>query len=280
MVQTMFKKIALAIAFSPRSEALICEVKRLQELHGASLLLIHIGKETDENKQKLEELLRKYRIDQEGIEVIWEEGKPSKKIIQICNAQKADLLVIGAMKTEFLFTYFIGSVARKIIRKAKCSVMVLIEPMKKPTAFQKVVINGTQQTQTPYVIKQGIEFCKAEMAKQVFILNEIKMYGLQMATIGEGNEEEVSKKRKSLINDEISYVENILKDIDKGDLNINIKVTSGRWAHELAKFSENIEADMLVLGGEENLTFFDRLFPHDMEDILGNLPCNLLIIKK
>ena len=83
-----------------------------------------------------------------------------------------------------------------------------------------------------------------------------------------------------MVNEEIRYVEEILKTINQDGLKINIKITSGRWAHELAKFSENIQADLLILGGHENLTFFDRLFPHDIEDILGNLPCNLLIVKK
>ena len=276
----MYRKIALAIAFSPRIEALIAETKRLKDLHQASLVLIHIGKKTQELEEKLLAILKKYEVDPMQTKLIWEEGKPAKKIIQICNAENVDLLIAGAMKKEVLFTYYLGSIARKIIRKAACSVLVLIEPTEKPKPFTKIVINGTQQPQTPYVVGKAVEICKLEQAKQVFILNEIKMYGLQMATIGEDNEEEASKQRKKLVNEEISYVEDILKTIDHEGVKINIKITSGRWAYELAKFSENIQADLLILGGHENLTFFDRLFPHDIEDILGNLPCNLLIVKK
>ncbi|WP_158856209.1 universal stress protein [Lunatibacter salilacus] len=276
----MYRKIALAIAFSPRIEALIAETKRLKDLHQASLVLIHIGKKTQELEQKLLAILEKHAVDPKQTKIIWEEGKPAKKIIQICNTENVDLLVAGAMKKEVLFTYYLGSIARKIIRKAACSVLVLIEPSVQPAAFKKIVINGTQQPQTPYVIGKAVDICKLEQAKQVFILNEIKMYGLQMATIGEDSEEEASKQRKRMVNEEIRYVEDILNTIDHEGLKINIKVTSGRWAHELAKFSESIHADLLILGGHENLTFFDRLFPHDIEDILGNLPCNLLIIKK
>jgi nucleotide-binding universal stress UspA family protein len=276
----MYRKIALAIAFSPRIEALIVETKRLKDLHQASLVLIHIGKKTVDLEEKLLAILKKHSVDPKHTKIIWEEGKPAKKIIQICDTEKVDLLIAGAMKKEVLFTYYLGSIARKIIRKASCSVLVLIEPSDQPSTFKKIVINGTQQPQTPYVIGKAVEICKLEQAKQVFILNEIKMYGLQMATIGEDNEEEASKQRKKLVNEEINYVEDILKSIDHEGLKINIKITSGRWAHELAKFSESIHADLLILGGHENLTFFDRLFPHDIEDILGNLPCNLLIVKK
>jgi nucleotide-binding universal stress UspA family protein len=276
----MYRKIALAIAFSPRIEALIAETKRLKDLHQASLVLIHIGKKTQELEEKLLAILKKHDVDPKLTKIIWEEGKPAKKIIQICNSENVDLLIAGAMKKEVLFTYYLGSIARKIIRKAACSVLVLIEPSEQPATFKKIVINGTQQPQTPYVIGKAIEICKLEQASQVFILNEIKMYGLQMATIGEDNEESASKQRKKMVNEEIRYVEDILRTINQDGLKINIKITSGRWAHELAKFSESIHADLLILGGHENLTFFDRLFPHDIEDILGNLPCNLLIVKK
>jgi nucleotide-binding universal stress UspA family protein len=47
----------------------------------------------------------------------------------------------------------------------------------------------------------------------------------------------------------------------------------------LARFAEDIKADLLVVGDVGKLGFLDRLFPHDLEDILSDLPCNLLIVK-
>ena len=52
----MFRKIALAIAFSPRMEALIAESKRLKDLFQAELLLIHVGEKTVALEEKLNEL--------------------------------------------------------------------------------------------------------------------------------------------------------------------------------------------------------------------------------
>src|SRR5690554_618923 len=137
----MYNKIALAIAFSPRMEALICEAKRMKDLHGASLILIHIGRDSPEKRASLDALLKKHHVDQQTTTVIWKEGKPAKKIIQVCNQENVDLLIAGALKKENVFTYYLGSVARKIIRKAKCSVLALIEPSVEPRRFDKVVIN-------------------------------------------------------------------------------------------------------------------------------------------
>lgn len=276
----MFKRIALAIAFSPTIEALICETKRIKNLHKASLILIHIGEQSEKDETLLDSLLEKHQISKEEVKIIWERGKPASKILQICLKEKVDLIIAGAQKKEGLFTYYLGSIARKIIRKAKSSVLVLVEPNTSPQPFKKVVINGTQQSQTPFVIQQAVRFCKIERSTRIFILNEIKMYGLQMATAGEGNENEISKFRQKLINEEISYVQNILKDINIGDLNINIKVNTERWTAQLTEFSEQIHADLMIVGGQNNLSFLDRLFPHGLEDILDNLPGNVLIVKK
>ena len=278
--QGMFRKIALAIAFSPRMEALVAESKRLKDLFQAELVLIHVGEKSVVHEEKLHELLEKHGLFQDGVKTIWVEGKPAKKILQACESENVDLLVVGALKSESLLNYYIGSIARKIIRNSKCSVLTLIEPLEKPTPFDKVVINGTEQEQTPLVIEKGLEWCKLDGAKQVFVVNEIKMYGLQMATAGEGGEGEISSTRRKLVAEEVAYVNNILKDLDKGDLKINIKVTCGKWAIELAKFAEDVKADLLVVGDEGKLGFLDRLFPHDLEEILNNLPCNLLILKK
>lgn len=277
----MYRKIALAIAFSPRMEALILEAKNLVNLFQSDLILIHVGVKTDELESQLEEILTKLGVDKSKTKVLWKEkGKPAKKILEACKDEKVDLLVAGALKEEGFLKYYLGSVGRKIIRKSPCSVLTLIEPKKEVTQFSKVVINGTQLEITPAVIRQGVEFSKAVASKNVAILNEIKMYGLLMGTASEDSELEASETRRKLVQDEISYVEENLKGLDLGDLKINIKVTGGRWATELARFCEKIDADLLIVGDDRSLTFLDRLFPHDLEDLLSTLPCNLLIYKE
>ncbi|WP_296701961.1 universal stress protein [Algoriphagus sp.] len=276
----MYRKIALALAFSPRIEALISETKRLVLLFDSELILIHVGKKTIELEEKLEGVVKEAELPRDQTKIIWKEGKPGKMILEACREENVDLLVAGAMKNESFLTYYLGSVGRKIIRKAPCSVLTLIEPKKETTGFSQVVFNGTQTTITPFVIEQGIEFSKKVHAEQIFILNEIKMYGLQMGTAAEDSEQEVAHTRRQLVQDELQYVEGILEKLDKGDLKISIKVTGGRWAVELARFCEKIGADLLVVGDEHKLNFFDRIFPHDLEDLLSTLPCNLLIVKK
>ena len=45
-VDSPFKKIAVAVAFSPRCEALLAEARQLQDKLNAQMLFIHVGKKT------------------------------------------------------------------------------------------------------------------------------------------------------------------------------------------------------------------------------------------
>ena len=275
----MYQKIALAIAFSPRMEALIAETKKLVDIFHSELILIHVGIQSPTLELKLAEILEARGMDLSNTKVLWKEGKPAKTILRTCEEEKVDLLVMGALKKEGFLTYYIGSVARKVIRKATCSVLTLIDPKIETTLFSKVVINGTQLDETPFVIKKGLEFCHFQESEIVHILNEIRLYSLQMATAGEGSEEDVTTTRRKLVHEEIKYVQQILDGLDQSGLKINIKVTAGKWAVELSRFAQSIEADVLIMGDTKVHTLFDRLFPHDLEEILMELPCNLLIVK-
>jgi nucleotide-binding universal stress UspA family protein len=276
----MFQKIALAIAFSPRMEALMCEIKRLSEIFNTEIIFIHIGIQSEKEQVKLDELLVASGFNQSNSRVIWEEGDPTKKIIEICKRENVDLLVTGALKKESFLRMHFSSVARKIMRKAEVSLLILLEPSLQPKSFKRIVINGTDHPRTAEIIEKGLQLAKIEKAQNVHIINEIQMMGLRMSVAGEDTADTVESTRRGLVNDEVVKIEDILKNIDKGNLKINIKIVSGKPGYEMARFAEKVEADLLVLRAPDHkLNLLDRFFPHDLEYILNDLPSNLLIIQ-
>ena len=58
-----FETIAVAVAFSSRFEFLLIEAKRLSDVIGAHLLLLHIGEKSREKEQMLDEMMAKCGID-------------------------------------------------------------------------------------------------------------------------------------------------------------------------------------------------------------------------
>ncbi|MFN4204781.1 MAG: universal stress protein [Agrobacterium albertimagni] len=56
-------------------------------------------------------------------------GAPADKLLDVAQAERADLVVVGSRSHNFLYDIFLGSVAREVVRKSKIPVLVLrLEP--------------------------------------------------------------------------------------------------------------------------------------------------------
>ena len=62
-------------------------------------------------------------------------------------------------------------------------------------------------------------------------------------------------------------------------LNIKKRVIFGKPGHSIHVFANSCKPDLLVVNSpNKHLGILDRLFPHDLEYLLEDLPCNLLIV--
>src|SRR5688500_6446139 len=143
-----FETIAVAIAFSPRLEAVLAEAKRIAFVLESALILIHVGSRSASKEEKLEKLMVKLGMDSRQVRVIWMEGSPVDTILKLCKLNIVDLLIIGAMQKENLLTFYLGSVARTISRKAKCSVLLLTRPQVDASRPKKIIVNGVENPKT------------------------------------------------------------------------------------------------------------------------------------
>ncbi|MFZ5973399.1 MAG: universal stress protein [Bacteroidota bacterium] len=272
----VIQRIGLGLAFSPTAEAMLREANRLTKaLHG-TLVVIHVGTHTPANEAKMNALLLAAALNPDMVQIVWETGDPAKAILRACKSEQIDLLITGALKKENLVQYYLGSVARKILRKAPCSVLTVIN--KQP--LKNIVVNAEDSPYVQDAIALAFLLGKREGASWIHIVREIKMYGLTMAASDQLSEEEYDQTRHQLVKDEIEKVERLLVRIPHEGLKVNIKIISGKSGFELVKFAQRKQADLLVVGAPaRRFSLFDRFFPHDQEYILADLPCNVLIVK-
>ncbi len=274
-----FFKIGVAIAFSPTAEAMITEAVRLTTLYQASLILIHIGDHGLKEDQFMVALLEKTGLQASSVKICWENGNPADSILKVCQREKIDLLIAGALKKENLVHYYIGTIARKIMRKAKCSFLMITNPSTVPMPYKNIVVNAEDSPYVEEAIAAACQLGIKEHSNWVHIVRELKMYGLTMAASDQRTEKEYDDVRQHLVKDEIDKVEELLRRIPHSQLKVNIKMVSGKAGFELSKFAYRKNADLLIVGAPRSrFSIFDRVFPHDLEYIFGDLPCNLLMI--
>lgn len=275
-----FETIGVAIAFSPRLEAVLGEAKALANKFGAQLLLMHIGERTRTKEARLDETIRKLGIDEKKTRVIWHEGDAVNTLLELCKLNIVDLLIVGAMRKENMLKYYLGSVARKISRKAKCSVLMLINPVKEGTRFKKIVVNGVENPKTSNTINATVYFGKHVKTKYITVATEVHQEGLAMAMASESTAGEASKLRKEFSDDEINKVHDIITKVSEHEgIEIAEKMIKGKPGFAIRQYAELKKADLLVINSPDvKYGLIDRLFTHDMEYILEDLPCNVLII--
>jgi len=274
------KKIGVAVAFSPRIEAILAEAARVKKLWGAELILIHVGTHGEKESSRLNQLLIQTGLDTSNdVKIFWEEGKPSQRILAICKKENVDLLIAGALKKENLLQYYLGTVARKIIRKADCSVLLLVNPSTDPQPFKNIVVEADDRPHVEQSLRAACQIALKDESSWLHIVRELKMYGLTMTAAEQCSEQEYEDMRHNLVQSEIDTVEKILQEIPHEGVKINIKLVSGKSGFELTQFTQRKQADLLIVGApERRFSFFDRVFTHDQEYIFADLPCNLLII--
>lgn len=54
----------------------------------------------------------KDRTDREACRVVWREGKPAERILEVREEEELDLLLLGALRKEKLYAYYLGTLAR------------------------------------------------------------------------------------------------------------------------------------------------------------------------
>jgi nucleotide-binding universal stress UspA family protein len=274
-----FNKIGLAIAFSPTLEALLNEAARLKRHWQSELVLIHVGDASASAVNLLKDLLAEIGLNEQEVTIRWEHGDPVKRILGVCREEKVDVIIAGALKKENLFKYYVGTIARKILRKAPCSVLVLLNPSVESRPISNIVVNTEDSPYVEQALEIACALSKAEKASWLHVVREIKLYGLTMSAADQHSEEEYSQLRTDLVSTEIDNVQRMLNKIPHEGLKVNIKILSGKSGYELVQFAIRKHADLLIVGApSRKFSFFDRMFTHDQEYIFADLPCSLLVV--
>jgi len=277
-----FKTIGIGVTFSPNLKANISEAARLALFFDAKLVLIHVGEQSKDKENTFKTFLKPFIGKQLIYDVVFKAGNPVEVILSAVNENKIDLLILGALKRETFFKYYIGSIARKITREAKCSVLLLIKPSIKRVPCQHIVVNGLEDPKTQQTISTAFYVAKKLNANKITIVEEISQQEVAVNV-----DDDRSLRRSTLVKERLKLredtrVKKIINDIPLGvkeNILINTQPIFGKRGYSIGHYAQVVRADLLVMNAPTKTTFWDRLFPHDIEHILTELPTDVLIIR-
>lgn len=278
----LFKKVLFGFAFSPNLENNLFEVLRVCQFLGAELTLLHVGACTPDKKQSITTLLEKIPEAAVVDQILWYEGDPYQTIYSQCNLLNIDLLVIGAQQHESLFQFYVGSVARKLTRNVGCSVLLLINAAKERVACKHVVVNGILSNQTARSIYSAFFMAQKLGAKQLTVVEEIAPKQIKVAVEDDRSLIKSLRKRHLLEANEDKRIQKIMEEIPselKESISLRSQPIFGKRGYSIGHYAEISRADLLVMNAEKHNTILKRIFRRDIEFILSDLPCELLIVR-
>ena len=278
-----FKTILFGFAFSPTLTVNVMETARIAHFFNAKLILLHVGEKTTEKLDTISNLLEHIEHKDIAIDIQWKQGKPYNVITEACSEQKIDLLILGALQHENMFQYYVGSIARKLTRKVCCSVLLLIKPSAERVPCKNVVVNGLDAPDTPLAITDAFYVANALGAQQLTIVEEILQKEIHVTVEDDRSLKRANLRKERLKQREESRVRKIVSDLPK-TLTKEVKVKTqsifGKRGYSIGHYAEVVRADLLVMNAPTKTRLLDRIFPHDLEHILSDLPTDLLIIRR
>jgi len=276
----VFKKIGLAITFSPTGRALLKEVKRLSDLFQAEVVLIHIGEKNNENESRLHSLIESAGFNKITTKVEWETGDIVQTILTKVKENSIDLLIAGALEKENFITYYIGSVARRLMREAPCSTLILTAPSEQPRSYQKFCVSVEYSGEGEATLKLAHKLATLEQAREFIMIREFQVPGLSMTIHETGSIRDIENTRKKWEREEKEKMEILIRELNLTGIALRTVCLYGKEGYEANKYVENINADIYCLPSpKKKLNFLDRLFQHDLEFTLKQIPCPVLIVR-
>ena len=251
----------------------------MANMFNAELVGVHVGEKSEEKEKSIDSILQEADALKTNFTTIWQKGKPVDVILETCENNQIDLLILGALQQENLYKYYVGSIARKITRKAPCSILLLIKPSIVRVPCKHIVVNGLADKKTEETIKTAFIVSEFLNCKKVTIVEEIKQEELHVIV-----NDDKSLRRANIAKERIEVrekirVNNILKEIESNDISIKIQSIFGKRGYSIGHYAKVKRADLLVMNAPKKSGLLDRIFPHDIEYILSELPTDVLIVK-
>ncbi len=254
------------------------EARQLADHFKAKLLLIHVGTHSTAKEATLMEICANMGIDNE-VRTIWATGDPVATLLETCKQHMVDLLILGARRRENVFRYYLGSVARSLSRRAKCSLLLLTEPQVTGTSLQKIVVDCVDHPKTPHTLDTAFYFAEGVRSVTLCAIREIDQTSLVMAMSDDSTTGERNQVKEQLVIDAEEKLGHLALGRASDTLAVETAVLPGRPGFAIRKYAADCNADLLVIHSPDSTyRLMDRIFTHDLEHILEHLPCNMLIV--
>jgi nucleotide-binding universal stress UspA family protein len=244
----------------------------------AEQIFVHVGRDSEPTRKRLAEVFAQGNVALDPESLLVRNGKPDSVILNAARERDVDMIVIGALERDSVVRELIGSTARRVARRARCSVFLLVGPVDEFAPWRNLVASVRYDEASAELLGWLAALAKPSPRARIHVIREYDPYGGVMVEEDARGGISAGENPGMRAAEEKFLLANFLEGIDMGPVPVTSQCLVGRSGAELLRYSLEVEADLIALTAPDRaLGLWDRFFGHPVEAILQRLPCTLLI---
>jgi nucleotide-binding universal stress UspA family protein len=277
MIDPPYRTVAVASTFSPRFLQVLAEGKRVRDRLCQQLQLIYVGKRDDETTSKFASAFLQLELPEDSAIHYQQGDDPAAAILEAARANEIDLLVAGALEKEVVLRPFLGNVARTLVRKADCSVILFTKPEAEPKPFCRIVFLAEYSDHGRTALLKALRLAALEKCEKLFVIRVYTTFDEARAKARTDTPEIGSEGARTLEEEEIA-LERFIDSAGATDVPIEARCIRGNTGYAALDFIQAVDAALLAVPvdpeacGEEGL-------PSHVAWVTDVIPCNLWVIR-
>jgi nucleotide-binding universal stress UspA family protein len=276
MSEPPYRTVAVASTFSPRFRQVLAEAKRVRDRLCRQLHLIYVGVRDEETGKKFAAALDDLALPADSA-IHYHQGEdPAWAIVDAAKANQIDLLVAGALEKEVVLRPFLGNVARTLVKKAGCSVILFIKPESEPKPLNRIVFLADYSEHGRAALLKTLYLAAQENTERLYVIRVYTTFDAARAKARTDAPEEGNAGARTLDEEEIA-LEKFIDSAGPNDVPIEARCIRGNTGYAALDFIQSIDASLLVVP-VDSAACGDGLPPH-VAWITDTIPCNLWVIR-
>ncbi len=269
-----FRRILVCCSLNPQARGMLSNSIQFARAFGEELHFCHVGEDDPEIRRRLFLFLEDMGI-KDVKPVLIRGGSPDKVVCGFAREIGADLIMAGALAHESSLVGIFGSVARRIVRRADCSVL-LLTGVPQP-AFRSMIANIRYEESSRCLMHCAITLAEHYRAR-LHIAHEYDYRLRFLHSEAAGNERAVRNYEHECEAVEESRLRDFLRDFDWQKIHPVPVCLKGTDGSELTRYARKFGAD-LILVPVKAISFWDRFFHAQAEVLLQDMPCSILFYR-
>jgi len=264
-----YRQIGVASTFSPRFLAVLAEADRIARNLDAPLSIVHAGAKDETNSPLFRGALD--RLQREApTPVIWApmsaSQSPADAIVEACAAHGIDLLLAGALERETELRNFTGGVARELLQRAPCDLLLVPKPEDAGAPCDVVAIEvDINQPPASALLTRACEIATRLHAKDLVFIGVVTPFREAKAATG-----------RIFLNTPEERLTAIVDKASGFDGRVDCRLIESNTGFSVCDFVQDTGVDLLVVPAQ--IKDGPRRLPAHMDWLLQVIPTDVLLL--